>query len=72
MQRAKQHLGDSETASLQLERYLDDLIPNFRRKVGNHIFRDASLPKIKAKVEFPYDKPRCLCVVYDVLVLEGL
>ncbi|KAL3422702.1 hypothetical protein PVAG01_06858 [Phlyctema vagabunda] len=72
MQKAKRHPETHKTAGSQLERYLNELIPDFRRKVGNSVLGDAMFPKVKAKVEFPYGRPRCLCVIHNTVAPEGL
>jgi hypothetical protein len=67
MQQAKRGLGE-ET----LEEYLDSLVPNFRVKIWNKYLADVMFPKLSARVEFPNGRPRCYCVVHDVLTSEGL
>ncbi|KAI1635874.1 hypothetical protein F4809DRAFT_612245 [Biscogniauxia mediterranea] len=67
MQQARQH-PDRE----KLEGYLDSLVPDFRRKMGNMYLADVMFPKLKGRVLFPHGRPHCYCVVHDVLAPEGL
>jgi hypothetical protein len=67
MQQAKRH-SDPEA----LEAYLNSLVPNFRRKIGNTYLADAMFPKLRGRIQFPNGRPHCYCIVHDVSTSEGL
>ncbi|KAF1948947.1 hypothetical protein CC80DRAFT_485288 [Byssothecium circinans] len=67
MQRAKRHPGGEA-----LEGYLDSLVSDFRRKMGNRYLADAMFPKIRGRLVFPDGRGHCYCVVHDVWTSEGL
>lgn len=55
-----------------LDEYLDSLVPDFRRKIGNIYLADGMFPKLQASVAFPHGRPPCDCVVHSTLTSEGL
>jgi hypothetical protein len=67
MQAAKRHPDKDK-----LEKYLDSLVPNFRRSIMNRLLGDAMFPKLKASVSFPNGRPLCCCVMHETLGPEGL
>jgi hypothetical protein len=64
MQQAKRDLA--------LERYLDALVPNFRRKMGHMYLADAMFPKFRGNLGFSDGRPLCYCIVHDAAASEGL
>ena len=67
MQEAKRH-PDKE----KLDQYLDSLVPDFRKNIGNRVLGDCMFPKLKAGVNFPNGRPPCWCVMHDTIAPEGL
>lgn len=67
MQEAKRY-PDKE----KLDQYLDSLVPDFRKNIGNRVLGDIMFPKLKAGVKFPNGRPPCWCVMHDTIAPEGL
>lgn len=67
MQQAKRD-ADHEA----LEVYLDSLVPEFRRKIGDMYLADAMFPKLGNRVSFPNGRPACYCVIHNTIAPEGL
>jgi len=67
MQEAKRQL-DKE----KLVQYLDSLVPDFQKNIGNRVLGDIMFPKLKAGVKFSNGRPPCWCVTHDTIAPEGL
>jgi hypothetical protein len=67
MQEAKRHSNRDK-----LNQYLDSLVPNFKKKIGNRALGDAMFPKLEARVRFPHGRPECYCVMHNTIALKGL
>ncbi|KAG0645697.1 NADPH-dependent 1-acyldihydroxyacetone phosphate reductase [Hyphodiscus hymeniophilus] len=67
MQEAKRH-PDRD----RFRQYLETLVPDFQKKIGNRILGDAMFPKLEASVRFPYGRPECCCVMHNTIDPEGL
>jgi hypothetical protein len=67
MQEAKRH-SDKE----KLDQYLDSLVPDFRKNIGNRVLGDIMFPKLKPVVKFPNGRLPCWCVMHDTIAPEGL
>ena len=67
MQEAKRHPDKDE-----LDRYLDSLVPGFRKNIGNRLLGDIFFPKLKAGIKFPNGRQPCWCVMHDTIDPEGL
>ena len=67
MQEAKRH-PDKE----KLDQYLDSLVPDFRKNIGNRVLGDIMFPKLKARIEFSIGRPPCWCVMHNTVAPEGL
>ncbi|KAL8995984.1 MAG: hypothetical protein Q9169_004400 [Polycauliona sp. 2 TL-2023] len=55
-----------------LEKYLDRLVPDFKRKIGNFYLADVMFPKLRSRLEVPNDHHVCECVFHDVCLSEGM
>ena len=55
-----------------LEVYLDRLVPNFRKNIGNIYLADAMFPRLKNRIEFRSGRMACYCVLHDTVAPEGL
>ena len=55
-----------------LERYLESLVPGFRRQIGNKQLADVMFPRLGTKLSFPNGRPHCQCVIHSVWMPEGL
>ena len=67
MQEAKRHPEKDK-----LDHYLDSLVPDFRKKIGNRVLGDILFPKLRASVKFPQGRPPCWCVMHNTIAPEGL
>lgn len=56
----------------KLDQYLDSLVPDFRKNIGNRVLGDFLFPKLGAGVHFPSGRPPCWCVMHDTIASEGL
>ena len=68
MQEAKRNTLNSKA----LDKYLDSLVPDFRRKIGNIYLADGMFPKLRTGVTFSYDRPLCNCIIHRTMTSEGL
>ena len=55
-----------------LERYLDSLVPGFRRKMMDIHRADGMFPNLSTRVAFPEGRTDCSCHIHDVYTSEGL
>jgi hypothetical protein len=67
MQKAR-HDHDPEA----LERYLNVLVPNFRRSIFNIYLADGMFPKLGTRISFPDGLPECDCIIHSVCLPDGL
>lgn len=67
MQEARRH-----PVKEKLDEYLDSLVPDFRKNIGNKVLGDLMFPKLRARVEFPHGRHPCWCVMHDIIDPEGL
>ncbi|KAG9236236.1 hypothetical protein BJ875DRAFT_457146 [Amylocarpus encephaloides] len=62
----------TNTWEQKLDQYLDSLVPDFKKNIGNRVLGDIMFPKLKAAVKFPNGRPPCWCVIHDTIAPEGL
>ena len=62
-----------------LDMYLDELVPDFRRKIGNIYLADLMFPKTRGSVRIQAREPSnepllmsCDCIIHSALTSEGL
>jgi len=67
MQEAKRHQDKDK-----LDQYLNSLVPDFRKNIGNRVLGDIMFPKLKAGVKFPNGRQPCWCIIHDGIAPEGL
>ncbi len=67
MQEAKR---DPDIEKLGL--YLDSLVPDFRKNIGNLVLGDLMFPKLRARLTFHNGRPPCYCVMHDTVAPGGL
>lgn len=56
----------------RLGQYLEELVPDYQKKLLNRVLGDALFPKIKNRIRFPNGRPDCFCVMHDTIDPEGL
>lgn len=67
MQEARRHSDKGK-----LDQYLESLVPDFQKNIGNRVLGDIMFPKLKATVEFRNARPPCWCIMHDTIASEGL
>ena len=67
MQEARRH--DDNKA---LEDYIETLVPDFKKKVGNFLLADAMFPKLRSRTSFSPFRPYCLSIVHSCATSDGL
>ncbi|KAF2785722.1 hypothetical protein K505DRAFT_354851 [Melanomma pulvis-pyrius CBS 109.77] len=55
-----------------LEQYLETVVPNFQKKIGNPYLADAMFPKLKSRITFHSGRMVCYCVLHNTVGPEGL
>lgn len=55
-----------------LEKYLETIYPDLRRKLWNRYYANGLFPRLKSRVRFPNGRPPCQCVVHGVCNPPGL
>jgi len=55
-----------------LDEYLNSIVPNFQRKIGNEFLADAMFPKLRDRIEFPHGRAPCYCIVHNTITSEGI
>lgn len=73
MQEAKrQSAREKRSDHDRLNEYLDSLVPDFKKKIGNWVLGDVMFPKTRASISFPWGRPECCCVMHNAFAPEGL
>jgi hypothetical protein len=55
-----------------LERYLEGIVPDFRRKIFDRHLADAGFPKLRSRISFGGGVPECDCLEHSPCLPDGL
>lgn len=67
MQQARQ-----DPDNKMLDKYLESIVPDFRRSIYTKVLSESMFPKTQARIRFSHGHVSCWCILHDTIAPEGL